>query len=397
MNGPSRRGIGALLRTVRPLHAAFRGDRAQPVDAPRVHAMGPEPDRILVVGADMVSGVGVRSHDRGIGGHMARRLNDLTGRGVDVQLYGIPGMQPRRAAQAIGGFTLERFDGLVVMAGQRYSTITRPQRSWSRDVRRMLSELDRKAPKSLPVIVVGLPPLPEGNSSGNRVVSALERRIAQFNEETAKACADHGRQFVPLRPASDPEKEFNSASYAVWAVTIAATMHSLLLDGPQQGRHEHQHDEVRRRRSLAELGVLDTPPDPVIDNVVRTARDLFGVDAAAVNLVDDVCQWNKSVAGDAPSLNLPRDESFCNTTIMSDGALVVTNALEDPRFSGLPSVAQGLRFYAGYPLEGFDGERVGTLCLLDSRARSFSAADVSLLRELALRIQGLLWARARGN
>ena len=94
--------------------------------------------------------------------------------------------------------------------------------------------------------------------------------------------------------------------------------------------------------------------------------------------------------------DLPRSESFCATTIDLGGALIVEDALHDARFNTLPAVTEnGIRFYAGYPVEAPNGQRIGTLCLFDDTPRSFSSADRSLLRELALRVQAELWASAR--
>jgi GAF domain-containing protein len=52
---------------------------------------------------------------------------------------------------------------------------------------------------------------------------------------------------------------------------------------------------------------------------------------------------------------------------------------------------QQVRFYAGYPIEAPNGQRVGALCIVDTKPRRFSRKEAELLRELALRVQTLLW------
>ena len=42
-----------------------------------------------------------------------------------------------------------------------------------------------------------------------------------------------------------------------------------------------------------------------------------------------------------------------------------------------------IRFYAGMPLYASGGEPVGTLCLIDTKAREFSEVDRAVLNELA--------------
>jgi GAF domain-containing protein len=58
--------------------------------------------------------------------------------------------------------------------------------------------------------------------------------------------------------------------------------------------------------------------------------------------------------------------------------------LMDPRFADNPLVVNEprVRFYAGCPLILADGSCVGTLCLVDSRARSLEGTDVGLLQDL---------------
>ena len=74
----------------------------------------------------------------------------------------------------------------------------------------------------------------------------------------------------------------------------------------------------------------------------------------------------------------------------------IDDVTADDRFRDLPwaSGASPLRFYAGYPVEAPDGHRVGALCIVDTRLRDFSDAEATLLRELALQAQTLLWHAA---
>src|SRR5690606_8797112 len=65
--------------------------------------------------------------------------------------------------------------------------------------------------------------------------------------------------------------------------------------------------------------------------------------------------------------------------------LVVPDTRADIRFRNHPLVRDEpcIRFYAGQVLRDVEGERTGTLCLLDRRPRSFSARDALLFRMLA--------------
>ncbi len=143
-------------------------------------------------------------------------------------------------------------------------------------------------------------------------------------------------------------------------------------------------DEAPRIDALSALDILDTPPEERFDRLTRLARGLFDVPIALVSLVDEHRQWFKSRQGlDAPET--PREISFCGHAIHEDGILLVEDARADERFHDNPLVARepSIRFYAGCPLRGGTGYRLGTLCLIDRRPRRFGAEELSLLRDLA--------------
>jgi class 3 adenylate cyclase len=64
---------------------------------------------------------------------------------------------------------------------------------------------------------------------------------------------------------------------------------------------------------------------------------------------------------------------------------VVPDALQDYRFAGNPMVLGEpfIRFYAGQPLRGPSGHKVGTLCLADSEARELGEHDLKMLAQIA--------------
>ncbi|TXN36466.1 PAS domain-containing protein [Methylobacterium sp. WL30] len=143
--------------------------------------------------------------------------------------------------------------------------------------------------------------------------------------------------------------------------------------------------EAKRVAALLALGILDTPPEDHFEAVCRTACRLFGVETAFVGFIDADRQWLKTPCALVPG-ELPRQKSFCTYTIQTDAVHVVPDARLDPRFSGSPLVdgtAGATRFYAGTPLSLAPGIRVGTLCLVDSRLRDFSAEDGVALQDLA--------------
>jgi hypothetical protein len=143
-------------------------------------------------------------------------------------------------------------------------------------------------------------------------------------------------------------------------------------------------DDEARVRALEDLGVLDTGREERFDRITGLARRLFGVASAAVTLIDRDRQYIKSNEG-AQLLHGPRNEAFCDQTIRRPETLVVEDATTDTRFADNPLVIGDphIRFYAGHPLTAPGGHRVGALCLIDDRPRTFTREERDLLEELA--------------
>ncbi|MFI8416348.1 sensor domain-containing diguanylate cyclase [Serratia sp. NPDC078593] len=118
------------------------------------------------------------------------------------------------------------------------------------------------------------------------------------------------------------------------------------------------------------------------------ARRLFRVPIALVTLVDGNRQWFKANCGLAAQ-ETPRDISFCGHAILGDEILMIPDTLEDARFADNPLVTRTphIRFYAGCPLSYARDIRLGTLCLIDDKPRSFDEDDANTLRDLAAMVE----------
>jgi GAF domain-containing protein len=125
-------------------------------------------------------------------------------------------------------------------------------------------------------------------------------------------------------------------------------------------------DEQARLATLQALGALKRTGDPVLDNAVAVARQLFHTPVALVSLVARdtqhfVARCGLDVAGSS------REASICTHAIMQRHALVVHDAAADPRTRDNPLVtgAPHIAFYAGAPIIMSDGVRLGAVCVID--------------------------------
>ena len=144
-------------------------------------------------------------------------------------------------------------------------------------------------------------------------------------------------------------------------------------------------DEAQRLAALYSLQILDTVPEERFERITRIIQRLFDVPIASITLVDANRQWFKSCLG----MSLPetsRDIAFCAYAILGNDVLVIPDARLDPRFSDNPLVTGEpyIRFYAGQPLNGPNGHKIGTLCIMDHQPREMSAANLQSLKDLAV-------------
>jgi len=146
--------------------------------------------------------------------------------------------------------------------------------------------------------------------------------------------------------------------------------------------------ELARLESVKKSALFGSAPERNIDRVTQLAVRLLQVPIALVTIVGRDRQWSKSKVGMSIT-EVPRKQSFCNHTIEYDDAIIVQNPLHDERFQNLDSVTgdENIRFYAGQPLCLPNGDKVGALCVLDRQPRTFSAADIRVLKGLAAMVE----------
>ncbi len=144
-------------------------------------------------------------------------------------------------------------------------------------------------------------------------------------------------------------------------------------------------NELQRVSTLNQLDIINGESEERFDRITRVMAALFEVPIAMVNLILPDIQVNKACFGMESGFEMPRDESFCGHTILSNEPLIIEDAFLDARFKNNPNVISGLkiRAYAGIPLRAIDGTHPGALCLIDTKPRKFTKTEVTLLTDLA--------------
>ncbi|TXN32284.1 GAF domain-containing protein [Lacisediminihabitans profunda] len=370
---------------------------ARPIDEPHVRTIGVDPDRILLMGDALAVGYGVSSWDRSLGGHLAREVSAHTDRATDVEIVGNASLNAVGCLRALRGRDLGLLDAIITTIGVNEALQLVPVFLWRRRLARLFAFVDQETPVSLLLFVVAVPPTGLLSRLPDFVLGPTSRHARRLNEVTRRACDGHDRiTFIPFDPPlpesvdrelAETDVYATSETYREWASLIAPLVVEGFVPAASSIRFV-QRNETLRQEALDALGILDTPNEGRFDAIVKRAQEAFGTDAAAITLIDHDRQWFKSVIG-MPPVEVPRALSFCSTTIARTDQFTIEDTAADPVFKTHPFVVGGpkVRFYAGVAIETSDGQRLGALCIVDTRPRKFSRADAALLRDLARQVQ----------
>jgi len=157
-------------------------------------------------------------------------------------------------------------------------------------------------------------------------------------------------------------------------------------------------DEKERLEALARYDLLDTPPEQAYDDLVALAAEMLDVPIALVSLMDEERQWFKAALG-IEVRETHRDVAFCSYAILKDELFVVSDATEDARFAHNPLVTSEprIRFYAGAPLRTREGQRLGTLCVIDRKPRQLTEKQTAALLRLRRQAEAQLELRIKAR
>ena len=151
-------------------------------------------------------------------------------------------------------------------------------------------------------------------------------------------------------------------------------------------------NEADRLNALEEYNILDTLPEAEFDDITRIASQICGTSISLVTLIDHNRQWFKSHHG-LELKETPRNVSFCAHAInIPNEPFIIPDAAKDKRFASNPLVTGDphISFYAGIPLVNPQGYALGTLCVIDPKAKKLTEEQIQTLQSLGRQIVSLL-------
>ena len=155
-------------------------------------------------------------------------------------------------------------------------------------------------------------------------------------------------------------------------------------------------NEIQRLKSLETLNILDTLPESDFDQITQLASEICGTPVALISLVDHDRQWFKSKIG-LNAEQTHRDLAVCAHAILQPDVFVVEDFSKDERFADNPlsTGEPNIQFYAGAPLLSPDGQPIGSVCVIDTKARTISPSQILALKSLSNQITRLLDLRTK--
>ncbi|WP_433973724.1 PAS domain S-box protein [Tunturiibacter lichenicola] len=146
-------------------------------------------------------------------------------------------------------------------------------------------------------------------------------------------------------------------------------------------------DEALRIEALNQYEVLNSAPDPVLDDLTRLAAQICEAPVAAISLVGSDRLWLRSRFGiESPDVSL--GSLPCETTILGDTVYEIPDARNDPDYAPDGIILEGrpYRFYAGAPLATPGGVSIGALLVLDHLPRRLTEEQISALSILGRQV-----------
>ncbi len=143
-------------------------------------------------------------------------------------------------------------------------------------------------------------------------------------------------------------------------------------------------NESERIQALKSYHVFQKEIESELEGLTELASNICETPISLLNLLDSSHQQTKAKKGWNID-GMPREDSFCQYSILEQDLFIVEDAEQDARFKNSPYVKGDphIRFYAGAPLRTKDGYNIGALCVIDQEPRKLSSSQKESLKLLA--------------
>ena len=150
------------------------------------------------------------------------------------------------------------------------------------------------------------------------------------------------------------------------------------------------YKELKRLEAVNRFLQIHIDKQQEFEEISQLAADICGVNSALITLIGSDVEY--VLAEDRFVSNSERIESFCHYVVESERVVIVPDALLDAKFKDYAAVTRekGIRFYAGAPLTAYDGQTLGSLCVIDQKPGQLTQIQTEMLQNLATQVVQLL-------
>lgn len=143
-------------------------------------------------------------------------------------------------------------------------------------------------------------------------------------------------------------------------------------------------NEFNRLLQLVDYNLDYSEWESNLKDLTKLAAKVAGTDVSLINLIDSYTQWSIATEG-LPFMQMPREDSVCQHTIMGNQPFEIKDLTKDDRFKEKFYVVDNpnLTYYWGVPLKNDAGYNLGALCVMDKETKSISPEKVELLEIIA--------------
>ncbi|WP_162417481.1 GAF domain-containing sensor histidine kinase [Cyclobacterium roseum] len=143
-------------------------------------------------------------------------------------------------------------------------------------------------------------------------------------------------------------------------------------------------NEFDRLLQLSDYDLDHVELEDHVKDLAKLAAKVAGTNISLVNLIDAYTQWSVASEG-IPVMQMPREDSVCQYTIMGDKPFEIKDLTKDERFKEKFYVTDdpNLKYYWGVPLKSESGINLGALCVVDTESKFISPEKVALLKIIA--------------
>ena len=125
---------------------------------------------------------------------------------------------------------------------------------------------------------------------------------------------------------------------------------------------------------------------PKLDRLAKTAARWLNTPMAYMTVLDAehiYLAGMTGVTGELAETRTDRAEaSYCQYVVATNDVLVVDDSTETPLVENHPATLDGVRAYLGVPVR-YDGQCLGSFCVVDTKARDWTDEDLAILQDLA--------------